>query len=169
MSTYKKNLIFLFLLGLLVCPVVSYAQTGWSDSLNLNQATNISGPSLSDDKNDVFVGEGVKPTSDDLFKKASLGTNNGAGTSTTTCSNEFTTFADFLNFISCIINSALIQIAITLALVYFMWGVVQYVLSSDSAEERKKSKEVMFWGVISMFVIVSVWGIVLAFKKLFGF
>ncbi len=169
MSTFKKNFILLFLLGSLLCPVVSYAQTGWNNSLNLNQATNTAGASLTSDGNDLFEGDGVTATTDDLFKKAKLGDNDGTGTSATSCSNEFTTFADFLNFISCIINSALIQVAITLALVYFMWGVVQYVLSSDSAEERKKSKQVMLWGVISMFVIVSVWGIVIAFKNLFGF
>jgi hypothetical protein len=85
------------------------------------------------------------------------------------CNNSFTTFADILNFGSCIINSALIQIAITFAVVYFIWGVVQYVLSADNMEERKKSKQIMLWGILAIFVIVSVWGIINFFRTTFGF
>ena len=53
-------------------------------------------------------------------------------------------------------------------MIYFVWGVVQYVLSADSAEERKKSKQVMLWGVLALFVIVSMWGIVTFMRTLLG-
>ncbi len=183
MSTQAKNLILSFLFIVLLCPAVSYGQGGgWMDSLNLS-SHNSSGSNatlndkaslnntadLNDPNSDLFKKAQTKATGDIFKTTASLGNNNSTGKSSSTCNNKFKTFADVLNFVSCFINTFLIQIAITLALIYFMWGVVQYVLSSDSAEERKKSKQVMFWGVIGIFVIVSVWGIILAFKNLFGF
>ena len=52
-----------------------------------------------------------------------------------------------------------IPIAITLALIYFIWGVIQYVISSDE-EEKAKARGQMIWGIVGLFVIVAVWGIV---------
>ena len=45
------------------------------------------------------------------------------------------------------------------AMVYFLYGVAQYFLSPDSEEVRKKSKEHMLWGVIGLFIMVAVFGI----------
>ena len=52
-----------------------------------------------------------------------------------------------------------IPIAITIALIYFIWGVIQYVIASDE-ENKAKARQQMIWGVIGLFVIVAVWGIV---------
>lgn len=84
------------------------------------------------------------------------------------CSSTFHTFSDILNFATCVMNRFLLTIAISFATLYFVWGVVQYVLAPSSVEERKKSKQVMLWGILSLFVIVSVWGIVEALRKLLG-
>ncbi len=86
----------------------------------------------------------------------------------TACTSNIQKFADLMNFATCIMNRFLLTIAISFAAVYFVWGVVQYVLAPASAEERKKSKQVMLWGILSLFVIVSVWGIVAAMRQLFG-
>jgi hypothetical protein len=85
-----------------------------------------------------------------------------------TCSTSIKKFGDIFLLGACIINKFLLTSAVTLGVIYFSWGVVQYVLSADSAEERKKSKQVMLWGVLSLFVIVSVWGIIGAFRVLLG-
>ena len=45
------------------------------------------------------------------------------------------------------------------AMVYFLYGVAQYFLSPDSEEIRKKSKDHMLWGVIGLFIMVAVFGI----------
>lgn len=85
-----------------------------------------------------------------------------------TCKVDIKKFADIFIAATCIINNFLISLAISLAVVYFVWGIVQYVLSADSVEERKKSKQVMIWGVFALFCIVSVWGIVAAVRTLFN-
>jgi hypothetical protein len=110
------------------------------------------------------------PSPDDLYKAPSPEDLEPAPKSVlgAGCSNDFKTFADILNFGSCVINSALVQIAISFAVVYFIWGVVQYVLNADNVEERKKSKQVMLWGIIAIFVIISVWGIINFFRTTLG-
>ncbi len=64
------------------------------------------------------------------------------------------------------INAA-IPILIGLAVVVFIWGVIQYVLgSSDDAKEEGKNR--MIYGLIGLLVIVSIWGLVALLKSTFG-
>lgn len=57
------------------------------------------------------------------------------------------------------IVNAIIPIVISLAVIYFIWGVVQYVTAGDE-EKRKTGRDHMIYGVIGLFVIVSIWGLV---------
>jgi ribose/xylose/arabinose/galactoside ABC-type transport system permease subunit len=53
----------------------------------------------------------------------------------------------------------LIPFVITLALLVFLWGILKYVFSSNG-EGRDEAKGYMIWGIIGLFVMVSVWGLV---------
>ncbi len=53
-----------------------------------------------------------------------------------------------------------IPIAVALAVLFFFWGLAQYILSSGDEAARKDGRGKMLWGVIALFVIVSIWGIV---------
>jgi hypothetical protein len=53
----------------------------------------------------------------------------------------------------------LIPFVIGLALLSFLWGVLKYATAKDE-EEQKKSKGFMLYGIIGLFVMVSVWGLV---------
>jgi len=53
----------------------------------------------------------------------------------------------------------LIPITAALALLYFFWGLAKFILNSDDAEKRADGKHIMIWGVVALFVIVSVWGL----------
>jgi len=64
----------------------------------------------------------------------------------------------FLDLISALINR-LVPIVIGLAVLVFLWGVLQYVVAKDS-DKQKEAKNVMVWGVIALFVMVAVWGLV---------
>lgn len=56
---------------------------------------------------------------------------------------------------------AAIPILITLALVVFFWGLIQYLWhSGGGAEHAEKNKKLMIWGLLTIFIMVSVWGIV---------
>jgi len=58
-----------------------------------------------------------------------------------------------------IIINPIIMLLFVLATVYFIYGVVQYLISPDNEELRTSSKTHMLWGIIGMFVMVSVFGI----------
>lgn len=58
-----------------------------------------------------------------------------------------------------VIINPLIILLFALAVVYFVYGLVRYLLSPDNEEIRKSSKSHMLWGIIGMFIMVSVFGI----------
>ena len=75
--------------------------------------------------------------------------------------------ADFLGVIIDLINGVLVPLVIALAVLIFIWGVLVYVLAkSDDAKE--KGRDYMIWGIIGLFVIVSVWGLVNVLGGTFG-
>ena len=49
---------------------------------------------------------------------------------------------------------------ITLALAIFIWGVIKYITAGDSEEGRSKARNTIIYGVIGLFAIVAVWGLV---------
>ena len=62
----------------------------------------------------------------------------------------------------------LIPIVIALGLLFFIWGLVQFILASGDEEAKDAGKRRMVWGVIALFVIISVWGLVGILSDLTG-
>jgi hypothetical protein len=62
----------------------------------------------------------------------------------------------------------LLPITITIAVLYFFWGLAQFILNSGSDDAKAEGRNKMIWGVIALFVIVSVWGIINFLGELFG-
>ncbi len=54
----------------------------------------------------------------------------------------------------------LIPIVAGLALLYFFWGLAKFILHADNEDKREEGKQVMKWGIVALFVMVSIWGIV---------
>src|SRR6266704_526631 len=54
----------------------------------------------------------------------------------------------------------LVLIVAGLALIYFFWGLVKFIFNSASAEGQEEGKNIMKWGLVSLFVMVSIWGLV---------
>ncbi len=65
------------------------------------------------------------------------------------------------------ILATLIPILITLAVVYFIWGVIQYTVSTDE-EAKKGARGKIINGLIGLFVIVAFWGIIRLITNTFG-
>lgn len=65
-----------------------------------------------------------------------------------------------------ILNS-IVPILVALGLVYFVWGVVQYVIAGGE-EAKTKGRERMIYGIIGFAVIVGVWGLVNIVVNTFG-
>lgn len=49
---------------------------------------------------------------------------------------------------------------ISAAVVFFLWGVLQFVMSAGDDEAREKGKSHIIWGIIGIAVMASVWSLV---------
>ncbi len=61
----------------------------------------------------------------------------------------------------------IIPVLVILGVVYFVWGVVMYVISSDE-EAKKTGRDRMIYGIIGLVVIVAMWGLVGIVRTTFG-
>ena len=68
------------------------------------------------------------------------------------------TLNDTLVFLSTFLNGVM-GLFITLAIVVFFWGLIKYLWSIDN-ENAHEGLKIMFWGLIAIFVMVSIWGII---------
>ena|SRR3989344_3052423 len=62
----------------------------------------------------------------------------------------------------------LVPFLVGLAVVLFLWGVLTYVMAGADDEKKKNARNFMIWGIIAIFVMVSVWGIIEILTNLFG-
>lgn len=51
-------------------------------------------------------------------------------------------------------------IVVALALLYFFWGLATYILNAGDEEKKKNGRNIMIWGLLALFIMVSVWGII---------
>jgi hypothetical protein len=59
-------------------------------------------------------------------------------------------------------------ILIGVALVVFFWGIIRYVLAGADEEKRAAGRSLMIYGVIGLFVMVAIWGLVYFIGSLLG-
>ena len=64
-----------------------------------------------------------------------------------------------LNFFRAVVSD-LLPIFFALALVYFFWGVAQFILNDAGNDKtREEGKKKIIWSVVALFVFVSIYGI----------
>ena len=66
-----------------------------------------------------------------------------------------------------ILNMAMF-LFITIAIVVFFWGLITYLGNIGGEDAAKKGIQLMLWGIIALFVMVSVWGIIRLLQNTFG-
>ena len=76
-----------------------------------------------------------------------------------TVGSVLATLIGYLNYI--------VPALITIAVVYFIWGVISFMTSSDE-EAKKMGRTKIINGLISLFIIVAFWGIIGLVKRSFG-
>src|SRR3989338_10489800 len=87
----------------------------------------------------------------------------------TGCANVANRELGTFSYIICKIGDILdliIPILIVLGVLYFVWGVVQYVIADDE-EAKASGKNRMIYGIIGLVVIVAMWGLVGIVKRTF--
>ncbi len=66
-----------------------------------------------------------------------------------------------------VLNTWVLGILTLFALVNFIYTVVEYIAASEDSTRKEKAKKVM-WGLIGLFVILSVWSLVAVLANTFG-
>jgi len=56
--------------------------------------------------------------------------------------------------------NAAVPIFAGLALLIFFWGLIKFIYYAGDEEKRKQGKLAMGWGIVALFVVASVWGII---------
>jgi len=69
----------------------------------------------------------------------------------------------FLNLILLII-----PLIAALCMLAFFWGLAKFILDAGDERARTEGKRFMLWGLIALFVMVSLWGIVSIFTNTLG-
>ena len=64
---------------------------------------------------------------------------------------------------------AIIPFLGAVAFLIFIWGVGRFIRAAGNEKEIKDSKNLLIWGVIGLFILVTIWGIMSFLKSEFGF
>lgn len=91
----------------------------------------------------------------------------GAGTALLPLVASAQTLLNTLALVSQFLNS-LVYLFITLAIVVFFWGMIRYILAAGGADKQKENLKIMLYGIIAIFVMVSIWGIIQLLQRTFG-
>ena len=67
------------------------------------------------------------------------------------------TFNEFLVNVNTLIVNPLIKFIFALAVVYFLYGVFQFLSNQDNEEKKTTGKSHMMWGIIGITIMMGVW------------
>lgn len=76
-----------------------------------------------------------------------------------------------IRFLSNLFQNILIPMMIALALIYIILAVIRYIGANEDSNAREERRQQIFWGIIGLFVIMSVWyliGVVQNTFRIFG-
>lgn len=93
------------------------------------------------------------------FYSANSSNGTNSNTSTNNSSSSGAGIDKLMRSISRVILNPLILFLFALALAFFLYGVMQFILNGDNEEKRKSGKAHILWGIIGMVIMVSVFGI----------
>jgi succinate dehydrogenase/fumarate reductase cytochrome b subunit len=93
-----------------------------------------------------------------LIIAAFLGTELAYGATVTDLANKF---------IKQLINP-LIAVMVGIAVVVFLWGVVEFIAKAGNEEARTTGKQHIVWGLIGLTIMIGFWGIVAMLQNFFG-
>ncbi|HVS79592.1 MAG TPA: hypothetical protein VHF05_01305 [Candidatus Paceibacterota bacterium] len=73
-----------------------------------------------------------------------------------------------LNAVNRYILNPIIVLMFMVALAMFFWGIFQFISNAESDRGREEGKQNMLWGIVGMFIMISVYGIIRVVLATFG-
>jgi len=77
------------------------------------------------------------------------------------------TVGTILTDVQTILNTV-IPILMILATVVFLWGVITYITAGGDEDKSKTGRTYIVWGLIGLFAMLAIWGLVRALVNTFG-
>ncbi len=65
------------------------------------------------------------------------------------------------------IFNIVVSVIVGFALLMFLWGVAKFIGNADNETARTEGKNLMIWGIVALFVMISVWGLVAVIQETF--
>ena len=79
------------------------------------------------------------------------------------------TVSDVLKFGTCFIQKSIIPLLFAIAVLVFIYGVVDFIrASATEGGDLNEKKQFMVWGIIGLAVMTGVWGLVAIITNTFG-
>lgn len=89
----------------------------------------------------------------------------GAAVAAAACPTSVTSLSLLVNWVLCFMQS-LMPLLFTAALIYFLYGAVMFIKAEDKARDEARNK--ILYGIVGLFVMVSVWGLVAVLSGTFN-
>lgn len=70
-----------------------------------------------------------------------------------------TTFDGFIGNVDRMIINPLINLLFALAIVYFLYGVFEFLSNQENEEKKTTGKNHMIWGIVGITIMLGVWTI----------
>ncbi len=71
------------------------------------------------------------------------------------------------NLLDTVVNP-LIALLFAAAVLYFMWGVFNYIKGEDNGGDRAQGTQHIMWGIVGLFIMVGAYAIVQIVARTFG-
>lgn len=66
------------------------------------------------------------------------------------------------------LGNTFVTLLISFAVIYIIYNVVRYLIAGGDPEKRKEGGMGILWGVVGLFVILSIWGLVAILTNTFS-
>jgi hypothetical protein len=77
-----------------------------------------------------------------------------------TTGNGLGSVKEIVDKIGKFVSTTVMPIIVALGFLYFIWNMGQYILNLDKETEREKFKKYWINGLLGLFIMVSLWGII---------
>ena len=76
---------------------------------------------------------------------------------------------DLIGAVGKLINVYLLPLFMAVALLVFLWGLARFIFKVGGDEKAvEEGRNIMIWGLLALFVMVSIWGIISFFQTELG-
>lgn len=76
-------------------------------------------------------------------------------------------FEELINFLVFDLLNPIIFLLGSIAFLVFFWGVARYIFSAGNDDAKEYGRNIMLYGIIALFMLVSLWGLAQIVKNTF--